>query len=76
MVNMKVKLLARKGMNKAGSVVDYNDTTGEWMVSHGYAEVVDSEAAPKAADKVADDTADEAPAAPRRGRPPKVQVQS
>ena len=61
---MKVKLLARKGNNKAGSVVDYDDGTADWLVSHGYAENVKA-AAP------AEKPSDEAPAAPRRGRPPK-----
>lgn len=40
---MKVKLLARKGANKAGTVLDLSTTSAEFLVRTGYAEAVGEE---------------------------------
>lgn len=62
---MKVKLEAARGPYKAGSVVDYDDVSGQWLIDHGQAVAVEE----KAKAKATDDTADAKPV--RRGRPPK-----
>lgn len=61
-----VKLLVQKGSNKADSIVEYDDSSADWLVMNGYALEVTT-AKPKASAPVADDK----PAAPRRGRPRK-----
>jgi hypothetical protein len=60
---MKVKLLARKGSNKAGSVVEYDPVSAQWLIEKGHAEAV------KGSDSGDTDGADDKPA--RRGRPRK-----
>lgn len=62
----QVKLLGRKGTNKAGSIVEYPDSIADWLVARGHAEAVAEEAS-----EAADTAVNETPA-PRRGRPRKT----
>lgn len=66
MVDMKtVKLLVQKGTNEANSIVEYDDSSADWLITNGYAlEVTTS--------TKSDDKADDESAAPRRGRPRKA----
>lgn len=66
-----VKLLVEKGTNKAGSIVEYDDSSAEWLVMNGYALEVTT-TPPKQTAATTSKTTDEAPAAPRRGRPRKA----
>lgn len=68
MVEMKsVKLLVQKGTNKAGSIVEYDDSSAEWLVTNGYGlEVTTAKPA-----EASGESQEETPA-PRRGRPRKA----
>lgn len=71
---MKVRLLSRKGENKAGAIVDYDEPTAEWLVSHNYALAMPAPGKPESNDNDDDAKSDakaETPAPPRRGRPPR-----
>lgn len=60
--------MVRKGTNQAGSVVEYDNASGNWLIEQGHAEAVKETAKPKT-----DDTAAPAETKPvRRGRPPKA----
>lgn len=62
-----VKLLVNKGTNKANTIVEYDDSSADWLVANGYGLEVTTEKPAKASEN----SADEAPA-PRRGRPRKA----
>lgn len=66
-----VKLLARKGTNKAGTIVSYPDGIADWMVSRGYAEPV-AEKAPESPAETPAAAPEGEKSAPRRGRPRKA----
>jgi hypothetical protein len=54
---------------KTGKRTEYDDASADWLVAHGYAHALPE------TDKAADTPAtaeDDAPPAPRRGRPPKA----
>lgn len=44
---MKVKLLARKGANKPGTVLDLSTTSAEFLIRTGYAEAAGEDKEPK-----------------------------
>lgn len=70
MVEMKsVKLLVQKGTNKADSIVEYDDSSAEWLVTNGYALEVTVEKTLKPDVDKADVNVE----APRRGRPRKAE---
>jgi hypothetical protein len=59
---------------KTGKLAKYDDSSADWLVMKGYAEPIPETkqtAAPKQAPKQAEEE-QAAPAAPRRGRPPKA----
>lgn len=62
---MKVKLLARKGSSPAGSVVEYDRVSAQWLIEKGHAEAV------KGGDDGGDTDAAPADKPARRGRPRK-----
>jgi len=71
MVEMKsVKLLVNKGTNTAGTIVEYDDSSAEWLVMNGYGMEV-TPTATNASNAKVSVASEEAAPAPRRGRPRK-----